>query len=96
MSSPHPILSAAPSFDHLDPLGADQVSQRLRDGCARLPNDAAAHRFIHTPGPAELAGYVADDRLQHGDRTFGAGLGGLTLTMVGVFAATLLRHFGIC
>lgn len=49
----------------------------------------------HLPS-SDLVRSVADDRLSHGEKTFGFGLGALTLTMAGVLAASLLRHFGIC
>lgn len=39
---------------------------------------------------------VADDCLSHGERTFAYGLSVLTLTVGGVFAAAVLRQFGVC
>ena len=93
----HPILSAAPSFDHLDPFIEDHVSQRARDQLARLPNDIAADRFARTPGPAELARQVADDRLDAGDRAFGAALVAILLiTPAAMLIVSVMRLKGLC
>lgn len=58
------ILDAAPSLDALPPLLAPNLiptpaSNVLRDIAARAPVDAAAQRFIKTPGPVERAQRLA-------------------------------------
>ena len=96
--TPHPILSAAPTFDDLAPLddARDLQRARTRDQLARAPFDAAADRFVRTPGPAETIREAADNCLSHGERTFAAGIAGFGLAGIGLSAASTRRSLGIC